>query len=445
MLIALAALATAAPAARPDLAIDPRIAPLFAADQGEPRAALLIEDGRVVAKHYAPGYGDSNRFISWSMAKSVTAMLVGAMVADGRIALDAPAPIAEWAGNGDPRHAITPRDLLTMTSGLQHIEVGDPIEHSDTNQVLFVGGTQGMARRAIAKPLVTKPGARFVYSSLTSIILAEMLTRQLTPSTDRRARALAYRRFAEQHLFKPAGVTSAFPEFDGAGTQIGGSIIHMTLDDWGRMGALLLDGKGPDGTQVIAPDWLAFMKTPSRRNPAYGGHVWLNRPGNTEGKSPALFPGQGPETLVSMIGHLGQYVMAFEGTGADGRHHRYVLVRLGKTQDDKLVPVRAALGRVVDRLIPAARNHPPARSGNIDPGALARSIAAACGLPETAVSIDGANKVLLAPPASATEQQIRCTRTLLQRHGLAATPLMAQRQSRNAPSITVTQRPTSAT
>src|SRR3546814_2601111 len=59
------------------------IAPLFAADPGT-RAVLLIENGRVIAKRYAPGFSDANRFISWSMAKTVTAMLVGELVADGK-------------------------------------------------------------------------------------------------------------------------------------------------------------------------------------------------------------------------------------------------------------------------------------------------------------------------------------------------------------------------
>jgi CubicO group peptidase (beta-lactamase class C family) len=241
-----------------------------------------------------------------------------------------------------------------MRSGLQHIEVGHPVEHSDTNQVLFVGGTQDMAARAIAKPLEAKPGAKFEYSSLTTIILSEIITRTLTASHDPRVRAAAYRKFAEERLFKPAGVTSAFLEFDGSGTQIGGSLIYMTLDDWGRMGTLLIDGKAENGAQVIAPDWLAFMKAPSPLNPEYGAQVWLNRPGGRDPDGPTLFPGQAPDNVVSMVGHLGQYVLA--GTGRDPHDaavtHRIVLVRLGKTQDGPaLEPVRRELGAIMGGLI----------------------------------------------------------------------------------------------
>lgn len=319
--------------------------PLFAADQAEARAAILIEDGRVIAKHYGAGYSDANRFISWSMAKSVTAMLVGELVADGKLQLDAPAPIAEWQKPGDPRGAITLRHLLNMAAGLEHTEEGQPVENSDTNQVLFVNGTEGMAARSIAQPLEAKPGEKFEYSSLTTIILSEIITRTLTDSRDPRVRAQTYRDFLYARLFTPVGITTAFPEFDGAGTQIGGSLIHMSLDDFGRLGGLLHEGKAPDGTQVITPEWLAFLKQSSPTNPEYGGQLWLNRPGAPDG-SPSLFPQKGVPSLVSMNGHLGQYVMAFDGQGADGKPHRYVLVRLGKTQDKQRRPVIDAMGDI---------------------------------------------------------------------------------------------------
>ena len=114
----------------------------------------------------------------------------------------------------------------------------------------------------------------------------------------------------------------------------------MTLDDWGRFGQLLLEGKGPSGEQVVAPDWLAFMRAPSPTNPRYGGHIWLNTAASGE---PVLFPGQGPASLFAAIGHLGQYVIV-------SPEQSTVLVRLGKTQDDQLNPVRQALGDVIASL-----------------------------------------------------------------------------------------------
>ncbi len=313
---------------------------LFDTSVGETRGVMLIRNGQVIAKRYGEDYSDETRFISWSMAKTMTAVLIGALVADGKLSLDAPAPIDEWHKPGDPRAAITLRQMLNMASGLQHTEVGNPVEASDTNQVLFVSGTGGMAARAINVPLEAKPGAKFEYSSLTTLILAEIITRTLTESKDPATRAAAYRAFAAERLFKPAGITSATLDFDGAGTQIGGSIIYMSLPDFARFGQVLLAGKAPDGSQIIAPEWLQFMRTPSPTNAEYGGQTWLNRAGGAD-KQPNLFPGKGPDTLYSCIGHLGQFVIV-------SPDQDMVLVRLGKTDDGSpdFPRLRSALGDI---------------------------------------------------------------------------------------------------
>jgi CubicO group peptidase (beta-lactamase class C family) len=323
---------------------DKLIDPLFGANQGEPRAVLLIRDGKVMAKRYASGYSDANRFISWSMAKSVTGILIGEMVDDGKLKLDGPVPFAEWQKPGDPRQAITLRQMLHMSSGLDLTEGLDPKDgkngalKSDTTSILFVNGTDNMAARSLAAGLKTKPGSTYDYSSLSTLLLAELVTRQLTDSKDPKVRALAYQAYAEERLFKPAGITSAVLEFDGAGTQIGGSIMYMTLDDWARFGQLMMAGKGADGSQAIAPDWLAFMRTPADTDGGYGGQIWLNHP-RPAGSDPALFPGKGPDTLYSAIGHLGQWVIV-------SPDQSMVLVRLGKTNDGDLQPVRDALGAI---------------------------------------------------------------------------------------------------
>lgn len=316
----------AVPSASAEAEIAPLVDALFN-DQGvgETRAVIVLRDGRVIAERYAAGYTADMRYISWSMAKSVTAILVGFIVEDGRLDLDAPAPIAEWQGVDDPRRAITLRQLLNMASGLDHTEVGDPIWDSDTNRMLFTSGTDDMAGYAIDRPLEAEPGAHYEYSSATTVILSRIIADTLTNSRDPGVRAAAYRRFAEQRLLGPARIPSFYFEFDAHGTQIGGSLIHATARDWARLGEVMRTGQGPDGAQIISPQWRAFMLRPSPLNPEYGGHIWLNRSGGPY-DSPTLFPGTGPDSIFSFVGHLGQYVVV-------SPEQAMTVVRLGNTPD----------------------------------------------------------------------------------------------------------------
>jgi len=305
----------------------------------ETRALVIMRGGRIVVERYAPGYDRDTRFISWSMAKSVTAVLVGLMVADGRLALDQPAPVPAWQRPGDPRGAITIRQLLHMSSGLQHTEAGSPPYESDEVRMLFLDGRDDMARYAEAQPLEAEPGAKFEYSTNTSVILIDIVTRLLTNSRDPDIRRRAMLDFMRGRLFEPLGITSMVPEFDASGTMIGGSIIQANARDWARFGEFLRNKGSVAGNQVLPRGWVDFMLRPSANDPAYGGHIWLNRP-RPAGRNPVLFPDNGPASVFACLGHLGQFVIV-------SPQQRLVAVRLGKTQDDVLRPVHVEMGRIV--------------------------------------------------------------------------------------------------
>lgn len=310
----------------------------------ETRAVVIMHGGRVIAERYAPGYGPETRLISWSMAKSVTATLIGLMVADGRLALDEPAPVAEWQTPGDPRAKITLRHLLHMASGLDHTEGLEPdsdieIQDADTTRMLFLDGRENTALYAEGRMLEAKPGEKFEYSSATSIILADIMTRSLTRSKDPGVRRDAMLEYANGRLFEPLGMTSAMPEFDRNGTMLGGSIIYATARDWAKFGEFLRNNGSVRGAQLLPTSWTRFMKTPSRTDSAYGGHIWLNRKRN-DGRGAVLFPGKAPSDVFAALGHLGQFVVV-------SPQHRLTIVRLGKTQDSELDPINDQLAKLI--------------------------------------------------------------------------------------------------
>ncbi len=299
---------------------------------GETRAVVVMADGRIAAERYAPGYDKDTRFVSWSMAKTVTGVLIGMLVSDGLLALDAPAPVPLWQRPGDPRAEITLRHLLQMRSGLRHTEAGDPPYESSEVRMLFLDGRDNMAKWAEEQPLEAEPGKQFEYSSNTSVILADIAARALTSSAKPEMRRRAVADYLQQRLFAPLGMTSMVPEFDASGTLIGGSLMHATARDWAKLGEMLRrKGRAPGGEQLVPQRWVEAMVTPSPRSPHYGFQTWLNRPVGKGDESP-LFPDRAPKSLFSLIGHMGQYVLVSPA-------QRVTLVRLGHSDSAERPPM----------------------------------------------------------------------------------------------------------
>ncbi len=319
---ALAAVTDQAGAPREELARE--VDDLFTKDRlGETRAVLVLVDGAIAAERYAAGYDADTRFVSWSMAKTVTAVLIGMLVADGLLSLDEPAPVAQWQRPGDPRAEITLRQLLQMRSGLRHTESGDPPYESSEVRMLFLDGRDDMARWAKEQPLEAEPGETFEYSSNTTVILADIAARALTDSEDPEARRRAVQAYLDERLFEPLGMTSMVPEYDASGTLIGGSLMHATARDWGRFGEFLRQaGRSPDGEQLVPSRWIAQMTEPSPASAHYGFQIWLNRPKPRPEDPHPLFPDRAPQSLFALIGHMGQYVLV-------SPEQRVTLVRLG--------------------------------------------------------------------------------------------------------------------
>lgn len=304
----------------------------------ETRAVLVLSGGKIVAERYAPGYSAKTPLIGWSMSKCVTGVLTGLLAADGRLRLDEPAPIKTWQRPGDARGEITLRQLLQMRSGLRHSEEADPRYKADTVRMLFLDGRDDMAAYAEAQPLEAEPGAKWEYSSATSVILADAAAGALTESRDPRLRRQAVAEYLRTRLFEPLGMRSAQPEFDAAGTLIGGSMIHANARDWGKFGEFLRNGGAVAGAQILPRGWVEFMTAPSPRNPGYGAQVWLNRP-QPDGHE-VLFPGMAPASLFACIGHQGQYILV-------SPDQRLTVVRLGQTDDERRGPLRQRLAELV--------------------------------------------------------------------------------------------------
>ena len=312
---------TALPAGIDRAALDKAVADSFSDDTPDhaidTRAIIVVYDGRIVAERYAPGFNRDTRFLGWSASKSVTATLVGTLVAAGQLKLNAPAPVPEWQAKADPRRAITLSNLLRMSSGLEFHEPYDP--GSDSTKMLFERGD--MAAYAAAKPLIHQPGTVWSYSSGTANILSRLVF-QAAGGTLKGLEA-----YARQHLFDPAGMTSAVFEPDESGNFVGSSYLYMTARDWARFGLIYLNGGTINGTRIVPQSWVDFVRTPAPADPVkgYGGQFWLNglkERGGTARQFPHL-----PADMFSAEGHNDEFVAIIPS-----RH--VVIVRLGWTVVD---------------------------------------------------------------------------------------------------------------
>lgn len=306
---------------------------------GDTRALVVMHEGEVAAERYGPDYGPETRFVSWSMAKTITAVMIGMLVADGRLNLDETPPIPRWQRPGDPRSDITLRQLLQMRSGLRHTEAGDPPYESSEVRMLFLDGRDDMAEWAESQPLEAEPGRAFEYSSNTTVILADIAARVLTQSEDPDVRRQAVSAYLQARLFDPLGMDSMVPEFDASGTLIGGSLIHGNARDWAKFGEFLRHGGSHRGAQLVPRKWVEFMTSPSPRSPHYGGQIWLNR--ETGESEHPLFPDRAPDSMFAAIGHMGQYVLV-------SPDQRLTVVRLGHSDDAQRPPMLQELADIME-------------------------------------------------------------------------------------------------
>ena len=305
---------------------------------GETRAVLVLHAGDVAAERYGDGYGPKTRFVGWSMSKTVIGVLMGMMIADGRLRLDDSPPIPNWRRAGDPRGEITLRQLLQMRSGLRHEEKADPVYTSPEVRMMFLDGRDDMAEWAEAQPLESEPGRVFDYSTPTGMILADVAARVLAPKGSADERQAAVAEYLRARLAVPLGMDSLVAEYDRAGTMMGGSMIWASAPDWARFGEFLRHKGSVAGAQIVPRGWVEFMTSASPRAPDYGAMTWLNR--DSGGEREVLFPQQGPASLFAAVGHLGQYVLV-------SPRQQLVVVRLGKTDDADRPALVDALAKIV--------------------------------------------------------------------------------------------------
>ncbi|MCI5105888.1 MAG: beta-lactamase family protein [Pseudomonadales bacterium] len=306
------------------------------ADQDiDTRAVLVIHQGRIIAEQYAPPFDASMPQLGWSMTKTVTAALTGMLVGDGLLQVDAPAPVPEWQGNGDPRQAITLENLLQMSSGLQFSEVYTAGSMSDVILMLYTtGDTAGFTA---SMPLAEEPGSTFYYSSGTTNIISR-INRSVFDDLQ------SYFNFPRERLFNKLGMDSAVLEPDATGTFVGSSYMYATPRDWAKIGLLYQQDGMWNGERILPEGWVEYSLTPasSAEQGEYGIQIWLNA-GAPDDPGDRSHPGL-PTNAFYLSGFEGQNIVVLPD-------QELIVMRMGLTTRGPR-PIWALTEAVLDAMTP---------------------------------------------------------------------------------------------
>jgi CubicO group peptidase (beta-lactamase class C family) len=249
---------------------------------GRGDSVVVIHGGRLVYEQYAPGSTADSIEFSASLSKSFTSTVIGLLVDQNALALDAPAPIPEWSAPTDPRHAITLRNLLNMSSGLRWNEDYSLGPDSDVLQMVLGGDDE--AGYAVTRPLAHPPGTVWNYSTGDTAVLGRIIADTAGVSGN------AYLAYLHRVLFDPLGIDRVEPGLDGVGHWRAGWQTNTTTRNFAKLGLLYLRNGMWENEQFLSRKWVKFVRTPSVVR-FYGGQFWLRPNGSFE-----------------MIGLLGQLV-----------------------------------------------------------------------------------------------------------------------------------------
>jgi len=228
---------------------------------------LVIKDGAVAYERYRLGNDRDSRWISYSVTKSVTSLLVGAAIQDGYIeSVDEKVTDYLPRLKGSSYDQASIRDVLHMASGVAWDETYDDPE-SDINQATW--STLALYDYLDDKPRNGPPGETFNYNTAESNLVGNLL---------RSAVGNNLSAYLEQKIWRPFGMESdaSWGLTEPGGGEFGGCCISATLRDYGRIGLFALNnGRLPDGKPVLPRTWMQESTTPSKGAPYYGYLWWL--------------------------------------------------------------------------------------------------------------------------------------------------------------------------
>lgn len=228
---------------------------------------IVVKDGNVLYERYELGNTAETRWISYSVAKSVTSLLVGAAIKDGYIgSVDEPVTdyLPRLKSSSYDESAI--RNILQMASGVVWTEIYDD-PTSDINTVTWP--TLQMYEYLRHKPREHAPGTVFNYNTAETNLVGTLL---------RSAVGNNLSTYLSEKIWQPFGMEhdAYWALSEEGGGEFGGSSLNATLRDYARLGLFAMhNGRLQNGDSILPDGWMEESTTASAGNDIYGYLWWL--------------------------------------------------------------------------------------------------------------------------------------------------------------------------
>jgi CubicO group peptidase (beta-lactamase class C family) len=279
-------------------------------ETNQSKSFILLKDGKIVLESYFNGHSSTANWYWASAGKTLTAFMVGQAQQQGL--LDIYEPTSNYLGEGwtsctpEQEQAITIRNQLTMTTGLDDGVVEDDCTESQCLEFLADAGTRWAYHNA-------------PYTLLDSVMQI--------------ATGMSLNAWCLQNVAQPIGMQGLWLNIDY------NNVYFSNARSMARYGLLLLAEGVWDGEDLLQDEQYFFEMTHQSQplNEGYGYLTWLN---NTESfmfpETQFVFPGNyaanAPPDMYAAIGRDGQYICVVPS-------QNLVWIRMGENPDGLDVPI----------------------------------------------------------------------------------------------------------
>jgi hypothetical protein len=219
---------------------------------------VVLHDTQILLEKYFHGADRESRFLSNSVSKSFTSVLIGAAIADGKIkSVDDPVvKYLPWLKDSSGYRDTTIKNLLEMSSGVQFDEQYTNT-HADILRYVsaLLHGDPSFHDLALSIKTKIKPGTKFEYQTINTQVLG---------MTIEAATGKTLNQYAEQKLWSKIG-----PEADAfyfrsknQPQTCAGSALNVRLRDYARFGLMAMYGGTLGVMQVVPDSWIKESTEP---------------------------------------------------------------------------------------------------------------------------------------------------------------------------------------